>query len=64
MWIDTDSATLYMITYRIKSFLATPEDRDAAIAKLKTDFQICYQDKKCYVLDEIVTPLHPLRPFQ
>ena len=49
IWIDADSATLYMIMYMIKKDL-TPNEWNAAITKFKSSIQICYATKKCYNL--------------
>ncbi len=49
IWIDADSATLYMVMYMIKKDLTTTK-WNAAIAKFKSSIQICYATKKCYNL--------------
>lgn len=47
LWIDADSLTFYMITYKVNAYLATEEERNAATALLKSSIQVCYQ-KNCY----------------
>lgn len=50
MWIDGDSATMYMLAYVVNTYLSTPTEQEAAIAQLKSSFQICYNGKNCYTV--------------
>jgi len=50
MWIDGDSATMYVLAYVVNTNLSTPAEQEAAIAQLKSSFQICYNGKNCYTV--------------